>query len=162
MKTGSLVKAVFGAILKVVLAVAAVFIIYRGATICYDYGYRIFTEPAVSAGEGRTVKVTLKPDMSALEIGEMMEEKGLTRDGKLFALQYLCSEYKEDVAPGTYEVSTAMTAEEIMAAMVPTAQEDSEPEISVDAEPASDSAVPADGAGGQTGEITGGGAGNGN
>jgi len=48
-----------------------------------------------------------------------MEEKGLTRDATLFALQYLLSEYKEDIKPGTYEVSTAMTAEEIMAAMVP-------------------------------------------
>jgi len=49
----------------------------------------------------------------------MIEEKGLTRDATLFALQYLLSEYKEDIKPGTYEVSTAMTAEEIMAAMVP-------------------------------------------
>ena len=52
----------------------------------------------------------------------MMEEKGLTRDATLFALQYLLSEYKEEVKPGTYEVSTAMTAEEIMAAMVPAQQ----------------------------------------
>lgn len=126
MKTGNLMAAVFGSILRVVLAVAAVFIIYRGATLCYDYGYRIFTEPAMSAGEGRTVKVTLTADMSAMEIGEMMKEKGLTRDSRLFALQYLCSEYKEDVEPGTYEVSTAMTAEEIMAAMVPSAQESEE------------------------------------
>lgn len=122
MKSESIMVAVFGAILKVVLVVAAVFIVYRGAVLCYDYGYRIFTEPAMSAGEGRAVTVTLKPDMSATEVGKMMEEKGLTRDAKLFALQYLLSEYKEEVKPGTYEVSTAMTAEEIMAAMVPAQQ----------------------------------------
>jgi UPF0755 protein len=57
--------------------------------------------------------------MSAMEIGELMVSKGLSRDARLFALQYLFSEYKEDVEPGTYEVSTSMTAEEIMAAMVP-------------------------------------------
>lgn len=135
MKAGNLIMAVFGAILKVVLAVAAIFLIYRGATICYDYGYRIFTEPAMSAGEGRAVSVTLKPDMSAWEIGEMMESKGLTRDSRLFALQYYCSEYKDAIAPGTYEVRTSMTAEEIMAAMVPAAKSESdEPEISSDAQ----------------------------
>lgn len=133
MKAGNLILAVFGAILKIVLAVAAIFIIYRGALSCYDFGYRIFTEPAMSAGEGRTVSVTLKPDMSAMEIGEMMENKGLTRDSKLFALQYLCSEYREEVAPGTYEVRTSMTAEEIMAAMVPS-EKDDEPEVSSDAQ----------------------------
>ena len=123
MKSGKLMRAVFGAILKVVVAVVVAFIIYRGAVICYDYGYRIFTEPAMSVGEGRTVSITVTEDMSALEVGELMQRKGLTRDSKLFALQYLLSEYKEDVKPGTYEVSTSMTAEEIMAAMVPPAQE---------------------------------------
>ena len=107
---------------KIALVLAAVIIIYRGSNLAFDYGYRIFTEPAMSAGEGRTVTVTLKPDMSATEVGKMMEEKGLTRDATLFALQYLLSEYKEEVKPGTYEVSTAMTAEEIMAAMVPAQQ----------------------------------------
>lgn len=119
MKTGNLVIAVFGSVVRIVIAAVIVFVIYRGAVTCYDYGYRIFTEPAMSSGEGRTVSVTLTQNMTAMEIGEMMESKGLTRDSKLFALQYLCSEYKEDVEPGTYEVSTAMTAEEIMAAMVP-------------------------------------------
>ncbi len=124
MKTGKLVTAVLGAILKVVVVVAVVYIIYRGATMGYDYGYRIFTEPAMSSGEGRTVEVVLKPDMSAMEVGQMMEDKGLSRDAKLFALQYLLSEYKEEVKPGTYEVSTSMTAEEIMAAMVPAQTEE--------------------------------------
>jgi UPF0755 protein len=73
----------------------------------------------MTAGEGRTVQVTITSDMSAMEIGELMVSKGLSRDARLFALQYLFSEYKEDVEPGTYEVSTSMTAEEIMAAMVP-------------------------------------------
>ena len=123
MKNKKLMAAVLGSILKVAVVIAAAFIIYRGAAVCYDYGYRIFTEPAMTVGEGRTVSVTLTEDMSALEIGEMMLGKGLTRDSKLFALQYLLSEYKEDVKPGTYEVSTSMTAEEIMAAMVPPAQE---------------------------------------
>lgn len=126
MKNGNLMKAVFGAIWKVAVAVVIAFLIYRGAVICYDYGYRVFTEPAMTVGEGRTVSVTVTEDMSVLEIGELMKSKGLTRDSKLFALQYLLSEYKEDVKPGTYEVSTSMTAEEIMAAMVPAEQESEE------------------------------------
>ena len=135
MKPGNLILAVFSAILKLVLGVAAIFIIYRGAATCYNYGYRIFTEPAMSVGEGRAVSVTLKPDMNAWEIGELMESKGLTRDSKLFALQYYCSEYKDAIKPGTYEVRTSMTAEEIMAAMVPAAKSAAaEPEISSDAQ----------------------------
>lgn len=124
MKDGKLLTAVFGSIWKVIVAVVVTLFIYRGAAICYDYGYRIFTEPAMTAGEGRNVSVTVTEDMSAFEIGELMKSKGLTRDSRLFALQYLLSEYREDVKPGTYEVSTSMTAEEIMAAMVPAVSED--------------------------------------
>lgn len=126
MKSGNLIIAVFGAILKVVAAIAAAFIIYRGAALCYDYGYRIFTEPAMTAGEGREVRVTITESMSPFDIGKLMEQKGLSRDGTLFALQYLLSEYKEDVKPGTYDLSTAMTAEDIMAAMVPPKSETEE------------------------------------
>lgn len=118
MKKESIVGAVFGAIIRVLAVIAIIYVIYNGAYICYDYGYRIFTEPAVSQGTGREVTVTVTKDMSPFDIGKLFESKGLVKDGKLFALQYLLSENREDVAPGTFVLSTAMTAEEMMAAMV--------------------------------------------
>lgn len=118
MKSESIIGAVCGAVFKIIVVIAVVCIIYNGATKCYDYGYRIFTEPPVSAGEGRTVEVTVTNDMSATDIGKLFEEKGLTRDSKLFALQYIFSEHKKNVVPGTFELNTSMTAEEMMAAMV--------------------------------------------
>ena len=117
MKAGSVIAAVLGAILRVVLAVAAVYVIYRGALLCYDYGYRIFTEPAVSSGEGRTVTVAITEEMSPADIGRLFESNGLVRDGRLFMLQYYLSEFREDVGPGIFELSTSMTAEEMMEAM---------------------------------------------
>ncbi|MBQ2803772.1 MAG: aminodeoxychorismate lyase [Lachnospiraceae bacterium] len=123
MNSGNLVSAVLGAILKVVFAVAVIYAIYQGATVCYDYGYRIFTEPALSQGEGRTVTVTVSTDMSPLELGELFLNKGLIKDDKLFALQYLLSEYREDMQSGTFELSTAMTAEEMMEVMATSVEE---------------------------------------
>ena len=128
MKVTSIIAAVAGAIFRVVMAVAVVYVIYQGAGICYDYGYRIFTEPAMSAGEGRTVTVTVSPDMSPLDIGKLFEGRGLVRDARLFALQYYLSEYREDVGPGTFDLSTAMTAEEMMQAMVVAEAEEEEGE----------------------------------
>lgn len=118
MKVVSVISAVLGAIFRVVVVILAVYVIYHGALICYDYGYRIFTEPAMSVGEGRHVTVAVTEDMSPSDVGQLMEEKGLVRDGRLFTVQYYLSEYREDVGPGIFELSTSMTAEEIMAAMV--------------------------------------------
>ena len=125
MKTGNMVVAVFGAICRVVVAILAIFVIYRGAMACYDYGYRIFTEPAVSSGDGRTVTVAVTESMSPSDIGKLFESKGLVRDARLFTLQYYLSEFKADVKPGVFELRTSMTAEEMMEAMTVTEEKDS-------------------------------------
>lgn len=126
MKAGNIVVVVLGMIFRVVFVIAAVFLIYRGAGVCYDYGYRIFTEPAVSSGEGRTMTVAVTDKMSVWDIGDLFEKNGLVRDGRLFAIQYYLSEFREDVKPGVFELSTSMTAEEMMEAMAEASPKDTE------------------------------------
>lgn len=117
MEVKDLVTAVCGTIVKVVIVALLVSWIYKGATLAYDYGYRIFEEPPVATGEGRVVTVTIPKGMSAKEMGNLFLQKGLIRDADLFQLQYMLSEFKKDIKPGTFELSTAMTAEEMMEAM---------------------------------------------
>lgn len=124
MKTSKLVAMVCSVILKVAVIIAVIFVIYRGAMLCYDYGYRIFAEPAISAGEGRSVTVTVTEDMTPKEIGTLLLSKGLIRDEKLFVLQYYFSEFQKEVKPGTFELTTAMTVEEMMEVMASQASED--------------------------------------
>ena len=80
----------------------------------------------ISAGEGRTVTVAVTEDMTPSELAKILESRGLVRDAKLFTIQYYLSEYREDVGPGVFDLSTSMTAEEIMAAMVVEKEEDTE------------------------------------
>ncbi len=117
MNYGNVVSAVFGTMLKVIATILVIFLVYKGAMLCYDYGYRIFMEPAVSAGEGRTVTVEITEEMTPEQIGESFAAKGLIRDVKLFELQYMFSEFRADVKPGIYDLSTAMTVEEMMEVM---------------------------------------------
>ena len=117
MKGLNVAASVFGAIWRVAIIVVAVLVIYRGAHICYEYGYRIYTEPAVETGEGRVETVTITPAMTPKDIGELLEKRGLIKDGTLFIFQYYLSEFVKDVKPGTFELSTAMTAEEMMEVM---------------------------------------------
>lgn len=124
MKPVNVIISVVGAICRVAIIILAVYVIYQGALKCYDYGYRIFTEPAVSSGEGRTVTVAVTEDMSASDIGHLLENKGLIRDSKLFVLQYYLSEYREDVKPGIFELNTSMTVEEMMETMTLTEEGD--------------------------------------
>ncbi|MCX4321790.1 MAG: aminodeoxychorismate lyase [Lachnospiraceae bacterium] len=113
-------------IIKAAVLVFAVTYIMRVSTTAYDYGYRIFTEKPVSLGEGRIISVSVEDPVSVMEIGTMLEERGLIRDAKLFVMQELLSENHGKIQPGIYDLSTAMTAEEMLDVMAADAPEEGE------------------------------------
>ena len=117
MSTRQMVMAVVSAILKVAIAVAAVVIIYKGAVIAYDYGYRVFKEEPVAEAPGVDIQVDITIGKSTMDIGQILEDKGLIRDAKLFYIQNLLSHYKDKLQPGTYVLNTSMTMEEMMEIM---------------------------------------------
>lgn len=112
-------------IIKIALIVMAVVFIHRGANLAFDYGYRIFDEPPMSE-IGRDVTVEIPEGMSAQQMGELFYQKGLIREVNLFRLQYMFSEFKEDLKPGEYVLSTAMTAEEMFEVMAKGPEEEGE------------------------------------
>lgn len=129
MKASHVFNAIFSIILKVVVVVGSIVVIYRGATMAYDYGYRLFTEPPVSEGTGREVTVSITSGKKAKEVGELLESKGLIRDAKLFYMQELFSDYHGKIKPGIYTLNSSMTAEEILEVICPPeAEEESEEE----------------------------------
>ena len=128
MKLKDSIGSVLDLCVKIVLVIVAIYFIHKYALICYDYGYRVFNEPPLTTGTGRVVTVSVAEDMSPVEIGELLEEKKLVADAKLFVLQYYCSEYKDDVKPGVFRLSSSMTGEEMMAVMAGVVTEEEESE----------------------------------
>lgn len=124
MKNESLIGSIFGGIVRIAMVVLVIWVIYNGVIISYDYGYRIFREPAMTEGQGRTITVDIPDKMSPFAMGKLFESKGLVRDGRLLALQYFCSEYRKDLKPGIYELNTSMVAEEMFAKMAAKAPEE--------------------------------------
>lgn len=126
------IKYVIGAtaqiIIKVALFAYMIIHILRWATAAYDYGYRVFTEPPMSFGDGRIISVYVENDSSALDVGEMLQEKGLIRDGRLFMIQELLSEHHGKIQPGVYDLNTNMTAQEMLAMIAQEPETDEETE----------------------------------
>ncbi len=118
-----------GTLQLIIKAVALVFIItyiLRLSAAAYDYGYRVFAEPPISVGEGRTISVFIDDKDSAKEVGEMLQDKGLIRDANLFLIQELLSEHRGKIKPGIYDLNTSMTAQEMLAVIAPDEEEESE------------------------------------
>lgn len=115
MKIDKMVLRTVTLILKVVFAVLIVMFVYKGATMAYDYGYRVFAEEPVESEPGLDMTVTIEEGMDAKAIGKLLESKGLIKDGTLFYLQNILSKYKGDLKAGEYVLNTSMTTEEMMA-----------------------------------------------
>lgn len=114
------------------IAVAAVVIIYKGAVIAYDYGYRVFKEEPVAEAPGVDIQVDITIGKSTMDIGQILEDKGLIRDAKLFYIQNLLSHYKDKLQPGTYVLNTSMTMEEMMEIMSVVPETTDETDVSED------------------------------
>ena len=114
----------------VLLFLMVVYWLYQLGLRSYSYGYRIFAEPPVTAGEGSDKLVQIKNSMSDSDIAKLLEGKGLIRDQWLFVLQLKLSGYSGKLISGYYTLNTSMTADEMMQIMSQETAEDTEQEKS--------------------------------
>lgn len=106
--------AVVAMVVRIAIAAAVIVVVFRLAVQAYDFGFRIFAEPPIAEGNGRTVSVVVLEGNDAMDIGNMLEEKGLIRDARLFYVQERLSNYHNLIQPGVYELNTAMTIEQMI------------------------------------------------
>lgn len=118
-----IVGAVAGTVTKVVVAAVVLMFIYRYSIMAYDYGYRIFGEEAIDEEPGRNISVEVAESDSVEDIGQMLEQKGLIRDAKLFVIQEKLSGLENGIGSGTYELNTAMTVDEMLEIMAASEEE---------------------------------------
>ncbi|SFK77186.1 UPF0755 protein [Lachnospiraceae bacterium KH1T2] len=102
---------------RILIVVIMLILIISWGRQAYSFGYSVFAEKAISSGTGVDVTVEIPNGSSASEIGEILENHGLIRDAKIFKIQERLSEYHGKLNGGTYKLSTAMTADEMMEIM---------------------------------------------
>lgn len=112
------VKQLLGAIgamlVKIALSAAVIIIIFKLAIGAYDFGFNLFADIPIDEGYGRTVNVVISDSQDAMDVGKMLEEKGLVRDAKMFYIQEKLSDYKDQMVAGSYELNTAMSIEDML------------------------------------------------
>lgn len=114
MKSSKIVLSILNNVLGILVFVLILFVIIRAGSAAYDLGYRIFTEPAMDKAPGQDVSVRVLDEMSGMELGSLLEEKGLVESGLLFAIQLRLSSYDGKVKSGKYTLNTSQTAEELI------------------------------------------------
>ena len=115
MNVKQLLGAIGAMLFKIVLSAAIIILVFKLAVAAYDFGFNLFADiPIDEEGSGRTVNVIISENLDSMDIGQMLEEKGLIRDAKMFYIQEKLSDYKGMITAGTYELNTAMSVEEML------------------------------------------------
>ncbi len=131
MNTKQLLGTVFDTVLKIVIIIVVVMLTYKYATDAYNFGYRIFTEaPVAEEGNAKVISIAITEEAGTMDIGEVLEEKGLINDAKVFYVQELISEYHGELKPGIFELSSDMTVKEMMEIMSAEGEESGSEEVS--------------------------------
>lgn len=120
--------AMLNMIFRLAISCVVVVLIYRAAMYSYHFGYMVFADATMEVSPGRDVSVTVETDDDIMDIGEMLERRGLISDAKIFLVQAILLEYKDSLLPGVYTLNTSMTSEEMLEIMAATAEEESEEE----------------------------------
>lgn len=102
---------------SILVVVLVIFLMFRMGTYAYDFGYRVFTEEAMSPKPGKDVVVEVEQNMSSTALAQMLEDKRLVREDKLFLIQLKLSAYSDKIKPGIYTLNTSMTPREMIEEM---------------------------------------------
>ena len=159
MSIKGLIGTVLDTAVKIFLIIVVVTYTYKYAILAYDFGYRIFAEKEVSTEEtAKAISISVSEEASVMEIGTVLEEKGIIRDARLFYVQELLSSYHGKIKSGIYELSSDMTPREMLAVMSAEISETEDGEEEDDV-PSSETESPEqeseDGGEGETGEGSG-------
>ncbi len=123
MNVKQLLGAIGAMLFKIILSAAVIIVVFKLAVSAYDFGFNLFADiPIDEEGSGRTVNVIVSENQDSMDVGKMLEEKGLIRDAKMFYIQEMLSDYKDMITAGTYELNTAMSVGEMLEAMCSNAE----------------------------------------
>ena len=103
-------------VVRACLYIVALMVIVRVATLTYSFGYAVFCQQAMAAeGEGRDVYVKVEESDTVSDVARTLERERIIKDDKVFVVQEKLSEYRDQLRPGMYIISTDQTPEEILA-----------------------------------------------
>ena len=109
-----LLGAITAMIARIAIAAVVIIVVFKLAVGAYDFGFQVFADIPKDEGDGRTVSVVISADQDSKDVGKLLENKGLIDNANVFYVQEMLSEYKDQIKPGTYELNTAMSVEEML------------------------------------------------
>jgi len=104
----------FSLALNIIIYAIIIFAAVRIVTFSYNFSYEVFGNTAMSENSEEVVPVQIPEGASTAEIASLLKDKKLIKYKEAFVLHVAISQYKGLIKPGTYELKSSMTMDEIL------------------------------------------------
>lgn len=94
--------------------------IKKAAGYSYDFSYQLFGDVSVEAPPGRDVKITIMKGESSMNVASKLEDAKIIIDKYSFYVKLKLKKY--EVMPGTFELNTSMTYDQVLSVITDYAQ----------------------------------------
>lgn len=128
MQLKQVVAAVFGMMFRLLVTVIMILLVYQMATYAYSFGYLVFADIPKELSPGYNKTVSISEGTSEWALAQSLQEQGIVSDAKVFYVQLILSEYKDEWKPGIYDLNTSMKSDQIIATIAGVNGEEEEKE----------------------------------
>ncbi len=128
MELKQVVSAIFGMMFRLLITIIMILMVYQLSTEAYSFGYLVFADIPKDMSPGFTKTVTISEGTGEWALAQSLQEEGIVEDAKVFYVQIMLSEHKDDWKPGIYELNTSMHSGEIIATLAGMIEEEDDEE----------------------------------
>ncbi|MCM1183246.1 MAG: endolytic transglycosylase MltG [Roseburia sp.] len=115
MNVKQLLGAIVGMMARIALAAVIIVAVFRLAVGAYNFGYQVFADIPMEEDGGRVVSIIVTEEQDSRDVAKLLEQRGLIADANVFYVQeQLSKDFKDNIQPGTYELSSGMSAAEML------------------------------------------------
>lgn len=120
----SIVATIISVSVNIIIIAIVAMCVYTFGIWAYNFGTAVFSHEPVDKYNGKSVIVTIPTDASSMDVSDIMKKAGLVEDKYVFMVQIILSDQSGNIAAGTYTLSTDMTPDELIAAIIEVPEEE--------------------------------------
>ena len=114
-QTSETLKGIFFSVLRLVVNLIILYLLIQFFLFAYRFSYQVFADEAYQPYNDTAVMVTVLEQDTMMNAADTLEKEGIIANKYIFILRYKFSKYNGNLKAGTYELSPAMTTDEILA-----------------------------------------------
>lgn len=124
--TKSRAKSAMRFYLRLIVNLLIIFLMIKLFTFSYGFAYKVFVNQPYNKDSAAMVVVHINKGTSTFHIGETLEENNVIESKYAFVIRAKFSKYNGQLKEGAYEVSAAMSMDEILSILSQQTEEEKE------------------------------------